>query len=82
MIILTGRIDDQIGLEFGQIYRRFGSKVTIVEKGPRLVAREDPEISDSIRSILEAEGINVRTNAECIRFERYAQGVAVGVDCG
>jgi pyruvate/2-oxoglutarate dehydrogenase complex dihydrolipoamide dehydrogenase (E3) component len=70
-----------IGLEFGQIYRRFGSKVTIVEKGPRLIAREDPEISDSVRSILEAEGIAIRTNAECIRFAPHSQGVAVGVDC-
>ena len=70
-----------IGLEFAQIYRRFGSEVTVVEQGPRLVAREDEDISNSIRSILEAEGIAVRTSAECIRLVRHGQGVAVGVEC-
>ncbi|CAN7474775.1 FAD-containing oxidoreductase [Neorhizobium sp. LjRoot104] len=70
-----------IGLEFAQIYRRFGAEVTVVEKGPRLVGREDEEISQAIREILEAEGIHVRTGAECIRFRKHEDGVAVGVDC-
>jgi pyruvate/2-oxoglutarate dehydrogenase complex dihydrolipoamide dehydrogenase (E3) component len=70
-----------IGLEFAQIYRRFGSKVTVVEKGRRLVGREDEDISASIQSTLEAEGIAIRTNAECIRFARHSQGIAVGVNC-
>jgi pyruvate/2-oxoglutarate dehydrogenase complex dihydrolipoamide dehydrogenase (E3) component len=70
-----------IGLEFAQIYRRFGSRVTVVEKSRRLVGREDQDISDAIRSILEAEGIAVRTDAECIHFARHTQGIAVGVDC-
>jgi pyruvate/2-oxoglutarate dehydrogenase complex dihydrolipoamide dehydrogenase (E3) component len=70
-----------IGLEFAQIYRRFGSQVTVVEKGPHLVSREDHDVSDSIRSILEAEGIAVRADAECIHFSRHPQGIAVGVDC-
>ena len=70
-----------IGLEFAQIYRRFGSKVTVIERRPRLTAREDQDVSDAIRTIVEAEGIAVRTNAECIRFARHPQGVAVGVDC-
>jgi pyruvate/2-oxoglutarate dehydrogenase complex dihydrolipoamide dehydrogenase (E3) component len=70
-----------IGLEFAQIYRRFGSQVTVVEKGPRLVSREDPDVSDAIQSILLAEGIALRMNAECIRFSRHAQSIAVGVDC-
>jgi pyruvate/2-oxoglutarate dehydrogenase complex dihydrolipoamide dehydrogenase (E3) component len=70
-----------IGLEFAQIYRRLGSKVTVVEKGPRLVSREDPDVSDAIRSIVEAEQITVRTHAECIHFARHPQGIAVGVDC-
>ncbi|MEB2847289.1 FAD-containing oxidoreductase [Rhizobiales bacterium RZME27] len=70
-----------IGLEFAQIYRRFGAKVTVVEKGPRLVSREDEDVSDTIRKILEAEGITVRTGAECIRFRRHESGVAVGVNC-
>ena len=70
-----------IGLEFAQMYRRFGAQVTVVEKGPRLVGREDEEVSQAIREILEAEGIAIRTNAECIRFATHADGIAVGVDC-
>jgi NADPH-dependent 2,4-dienoyl-CoA reductase/sulfur reductase-like enzyme len=42
--------------------------VTVVEMGPRLIGREDPEISDAVREILEAEGVNVRLNSECISF--------------
>ncbi|WP_116091982.1 FAD-containing oxidoreductase [Sphingomonas crusticola] len=70
-----------IGLEFAQMYRRFGARVTIVEMGPRLIGREDPDISDAIRAILEGEGIAVRTDACCISLSRHEQGVAVGVDC-
>lgn len=70
-----------IGLEFAQMFRRFGSQVTVVEMGPRLIGREDPEISDAIREILEAEGITVRLNAECIRFSPHEQGVCVHVTC-
>lgn len=70
-----------IGLEFAQMYRRFGARVTVIEKGPRLVGREDVDVSDAICGILEREGIAVRTHAECIRFARHAHGVAVGVDC-
>lgn len=70
-----------IGLEFGQMFRRFGAEVTIVEKGPRLIGREDPDISDAVRDILEAEGIAVRTGAECIRFAAQGEDVLVGVDC-
>lgn len=70
-----------IGLEFAQIFRRFGAQVTVVEKGPRLVAREDEDVSEAIREILEAEGITVRTGAECISFEPRGDAIAVGVDC-
>lgn len=70
-----------IGLEFAQMYRRFGADVTIVEKGPRLIAREDEDISEAVRDILTAEGIAVRTNAECIGFHSQADGVAVDVNC-
>ena len=70
-----------IGLEFAQAFRRFGSEVTIVEKGPRLIGREDPDVSEAVRRVLEAEGVRVRTDAECIRFRRRGSGVAVGVDC-
>ncbi|EJN05325.1 FAD-containing oxidoreductase [Phyllobacterium sp. YR531] len=70
-----------IGLEFAQMYRRFGAKVTLVEKGPRLVFREDEDVSDAIKEILEAEGIECRLNAKCISFKRHVQGTEVSVDC-
>jgi pyruvate/2-oxoglutarate dehydrogenase complex dihydrolipoamide dehydrogenase (E3) component len=70
-----------IGLEFAQIYRRFGAEVTVVEKGPRLIAREDEDVSEAIRDILTDEGITVRTNATCIGFKPHGDGVAVDVDC-
>jgi len=70
-----------IGLEFAQMYRRFGAQVTVVEKGPRLIAREDEDVSEAIREILSEEGIAVRTNATCIAFKPHPDGVAVGVDC-
>jgi pyruvate/2-oxoglutarate dehydrogenase complex dihydrolipoamide dehydrogenase (E3) component len=70
-----------VGIEFGQMYRRFGSDVTIVEKGPRLVAHEDEDVSTCVQSILEAEGIHIHTSAECIHLARQADGVTVGTIC-
>lgn len=70
-----------IGLEFGQMYRRFGADVTIVEMGPRLVGREDEDVSQAVANIMRAEGIAVRTNAKCISVAAHADGVEVGVDC-
>ena len=70
-----------VGLEFGQMYRRFGSEVTIVEMGPRLIGREDEDISQAVREIVEAEGIRVRLNAECISLAKRDRGVVVRVDC-
>jgi pyruvate/2-oxoglutarate dehydrogenase complex dihydrolipoamide dehydrogenase (E3) component len=70
-----------IGLEFAQMYRRFGAKVTVVEKAPRLIAREDEDVSEAVRDILADEGIEVRTDAACIGFKPHPDGVAVGVDC-
>ena len=70
-----------IGLEFAQIFRRFGAAVTVVEKGPRLVGREDHDVSDAVRGILEAEGIAVRLHAECISFASHGGDISVGVDC-
>jgi pyruvate/2-oxoglutarate dehydrogenase complex dihydrolipoamide dehydrogenase (E3) component len=70
-----------IGLEFAQMYRRFGASVTIVEKGERLISREDEDVSEAIRQILADEDIAVRTNATCIAFKPHADGVAVGVEC-
>ncbi len=70
-----------IGLEFGQMYRRFGSNVTIVEKAPRLIAHEDEDISVAIQEILEKEGIRIRLNAECITARRAGEHIVVGLDC-
>ena len=70
-----------IGLEFAQMHRRFGAEVTVVEKGPRLIAREDEAVSEAIRAILADEGVTVRTGAECIGFRRHPEGAAVFVDC-
>jgi len=70
-----------IGLEFAQMYRRFGADVTVVEMGPRLIGREDPEISDAVREILEAEGVNMRLKSECISFAPCPEGVCVHVTC-
>jgi pyruvate/2-oxoglutarate dehydrogenase complex dihydrolipoamide dehydrogenase (E3) component len=70
-----------VGLEFAQMYRRFGSEVTIVEMGPRLIHREDEDVSEAIRTILENEGINIRLEAECIALEKRGDKVAINVDC-
>jgi pyruvate/2-oxoglutarate dehydrogenase complex dihydrolipoamide dehydrogenase (E3) component len=70
-----------IGLEFAQMFRRFGAEVTVIEKGPRLIPREDPDVSDAVRGILEAEGIHVRVHAECIAVARRDDGIAVKTDC-
>lgn len=70
-----------IGLEFAQMYRRFGSEVTIVERMDRLIAREDADISHEVRTILELEGITVHTGADCIGFSRKGDEIAVSVDC-
>jgi pyruvate/2-oxoglutarate dehydrogenase complex dihydrolipoamide dehydrogenase (E3) component len=78
LIIVGG---SYVGLEFGQMYRRFGSRVTIVEMGPRLIQREDEDVSEAIREILENEGINIRLNAECIAVDKHGDQVAVNVDC-
>jgi len=70
-----------IGLEFAQMFRRFGSRVTLVEREARLIGREDEDVCDEIRAILEREGIEVRTGAECLKIERRGQRVAVGLEC-
>src|SRR5271163_450478 len=70
-----------IGVEFAQIFRRLGADVTVIEKAPRLVAREDSDVSDAIRGILEAEGITVRCGAECIRFASHGTDVEAGLNC-
>jgi len=70
-----------IGLEFGQMYRRFGSEVTIIETAPYLARHEDEDVSTTIREMLELEGINVRLNATCIGFSRRGEEILAHVDC-
>jgi pyruvate/2-oxoglutarate dehydrogenase complex dihydrolipoamide dehydrogenase (E3) component len=70
-----------IGLEFAQMYRRFGSEVTVVEMGPRLVRHEDADVCDAIRQILEEEGVHVRLDAECIAFKQVGDKIGVQVNC-
>jgi pyruvate/2-oxoglutarate dehydrogenase complex dihydrolipoamide dehydrogenase (E3) component len=78
LIVIGG---SYIGLEFAQMYRRFGSAVTIVEMAPRLIQREDIDVSQAIGTILEAEDISLRLSAECIALEKRGDKVAVNVDC-
>ncbi|BDB24190.1 mercuric reductase [Cupriavidus sp. TA19] len=70
-----------IGLEFAQMYRRFGAKVTVVEKGPRLIQREDEDVSQAVHEILAGEGVEIRLNANCLSARREGNGIAVGLDC-
>lgn len=74
LVIIGG---SYLALEFAQMYRRFGADVTVVQRGSRLAAREDPDVSDAIKGILEAEGISVTLGANAIRVARHHNGVAV-----
>jgi pyruvate/2-oxoglutarate dehydrogenase complex dihydrolipoamide dehydrogenase (E3) component len=78
LIIVGG---SYIGLEFAQMYRRFGAEVTVIEMADRLICREDPEVSETVREILEAEGVNFRLKAECISFSPCDEGVCTSVVC-
>ena len=79
LIIVGG---SYIGLEFAQMMRRFGAAVTVVERLARLLPREDEDVSDGIRAILEAEGVRFELGAECISLARDGAQIAVGADCG
>ncbi|HTJ29350.1 MAG TPA: FAD-containing oxidoreductase [Acidobacteriaceae bacterium] len=79
LVIIGG---SYIGLEFAQVFRRFGSQVTVVEMGPRIIQHEDEDISSAVQQILEKEGVAFRLGAECIAFEKAAGGqIGVHVDC-
>ena len=78
LVIIGG---SYIGLEFAQMYRRFGSQVTVVEMAPKLLAREDEDVALEIRAILEREGIEIRTGAECIGLEKKDEHISVGLSC-
>ena len=70
-----------IGLEFGQMFRRFGSEVSIVERSNRLLPREDPEVSAAVVDILQEEGIKLHLGAECIELQGQAGNVSVVAKC-
>ena len=78
LIVIGG---SYIGLEFGQMFRRFGSEVTIIEMGPRLISREDEDVSTAVREIVEHEGVQVRLNAKCISFAKRGDEIAASLDC-
>jgi len=70
-----------VGLEFAQMMQRLGSRVTVVEMGPRLIAREDEYVSSAVRDFLASEGVEVRTSARCIVASNEDAGVSIGVEC-
>jgi pyruvate/2-oxoglutarate dehydrogenase complex dihydrolipoamide dehydrogenase (E3) component len=78
LIIVGG---SYVGLEFGQMFRRFGSEVTIIEMGGRLIQREDEDVSTTVAEILENEGIHLRLDAKCIAFAKRGAEIAARVDC-
>ena len=78
LIVIGG---SYIGLEFAQMYRRFGAKVTVVEKMPRLIPREDEVVSQGVVAILQAEGIAIEAAAECMSVAKASEGVVVDLDC-
>ena len=78
LIIIGG---SYIGLEFGQMYRRFGSEVTIVDRNPRLIKLEDKDVSETVKEILENEGVHIRLNADCVSGEKRGNKIAVKLEC-
>ena len=78
LIIIGG---SYIGLEFAQIYKRFGSEVTVIEMSGRLISREDAAVSAAVVEILESEGISIELNAECISFSKSDKGIVVSTSC-
>jgi pyruvate/2-oxoglutarate dehydrogenase complex dihydrolipoamide dehydrogenase (E3) component len=77
LIILGG---SYIGLEFAQVYRRFGSEVTVIELAPRLIAREDEDVSLAVADFLKDEGIDVRVDSNVVGVERQGNSIAVKVE--
>jgi pyruvate/2-oxoglutarate dehydrogenase complex dihydrolipoamide dehydrogenase (E3) component len=77
LIILGG---SYIGLEFAQMYRRFGSEVTVIELAPRLIPREDEDVSHAVAGFLKEEGIDVRVDSKVVGVERQGNSIAVKVE--
>ncbi len=70
-----------IGLEFAQMFRRFGAQVTVVERSAKLLPREDDDVAAGIREVLEREGVAIRTGAECMEVKREGSRIVVGLSC-
>lgn len=70
-----------VGLEFAQMYRRFGARVTIIERNGRLAHHEDEDISAALAEMLEAEGVTVRTGSDCIGLACEGDRIAISIDC-
>jgi pyruvate/2-oxoglutarate dehydrogenase complex dihydrolipoamide dehydrogenase (E3) component len=79
LIVLGG---SYIGLEFAQMYRRFGAEVTVIERGTHLASREDTDISEAVADILASEGITVLRNHKLVSVGRDGEGVAIRTDHG
>lgn len=79
LLVLGG---SYIGLECGQVYRRFGSDVTIIEIGPRLVPHEDEDVSETIAGFPAKVGITVRMNAKCLGTRNHGSDIIMTIDCG
>jgi pyruvate/2-oxoglutarate dehydrogenase complex dihydrolipoamide dehydrogenase (E3) component len=78
LIIIGG---SYIGLEFAQMYRRFGSQVTVVERGGRIISRDDPDVSETAQQVLEQEGVNFKLNANCLSLSQQGDDVVVKLEC-
>src|SRR5262249_20486332 len=74
LLILGG---GYIGLEFGQMFRRFGSNVTVVQRGKQLLVREDPDVAEEVLNVLQEDGIDVLLQTDATRVEAAAPGVAL-----
>ena len=79
LLVLGG---SYIGLEFAQLYRRFGSQVTVIELAPRLIAREDEDVSRAIAEILKEENIGIRVNSKVVGVEKEGKNIVVIVETG
>jgi len=77
LVILGG---SYVGLEFAQVYRRFGSEVTVIELGPRLISREDDDVSHAVADFLKEEGIDVRVGSKMVGVEKQGNSIAAKVE--
>jgi pyruvate/2-oxoglutarate dehydrogenase complex dihydrolipoamide dehydrogenase (E3) component len=77
LIVLGG---SYIGLEFAQLYRRFGSQVTVIEPAPRLISREDEDVSRAIADILKAENIDIRVSSKVVAVKKQDTDIAVTIE--